>query len=112
MKKYIRVYDVKPGNGFNLVEEAEIDSLTPEQFEELALKYANKTYLHIYIYFDVDSSMGTVLEKTPYKSRNFDIPFHEIVSKVLDEGETGNVFRRIKLAHTKSGLEKIMSSYR
>ena len=112
MKKYVRIYDVKPGNGFNLVEEAEIDSLTPEQFEELVLKYANKTYLHIYIYFDVDSSMGNVPEKTPYKPRNFDIPFHEIVSKVLGEGETGNVFRRIKLAHTKSGLEKIMSSYR
>lgn len=112
MKKYVRVYDVKPGNGFNLVEEAEIDSLTPEQFEELVLKYANKTYLHIYIYFDVDTSMGNIPEKTPYKSRDFDISFHEIVNKVLGEGETANVLRRIKLAQTKSGLEKIMSSYR
>lgn len=112
MKKYVRVYDVKPGNGFNLVEEVEIDSLTPEQFEELVLKYANKTYLHIYIYFDMDTSMGNIPEKTPYKSRDFDIPFHEIVNKVLGEGETANVLRRIKLAHTKSGLEKIMSSYR
>lgn len=111
MKKYVRIYDVKPDNGFNLVEEAEIDSLTPEQFEELVLKY-NKTYLHIYIYFDVDSSMGNVPEKTPYKSRNFDIHFHEIVNKVLDEGEIGNVLRRIKLVRTKSGLDKIMSSYR
>ena len=112
MKKYLRVYDAKPGHDFCLVEEAEIEALTPEQFEKLLLDYANKAFLRIYICFNLDPPIGTMPEKTPYKSRNFDIPFYEIVDRVLCEGESGKVLHRIKLARTKAGLEKIMANYR
>lgn len=112
MKKYLRVYDAKPGHDFRLVEEAEIEALTPEKFENLALKYANQAFLRIYICFDLDPPIGTMPENTPYKSRNFAIPFHEIVDRVLGEEESGKVLHRIKLARTKAGLEKIMADYR
>lgn len=112
MKKYLRVYDVKPGHDFSLVEEAEIELLTPEQFKELILKYVNKAFLHIYICFELDPPIGTMPEKTPYKSRNFGISFHEIVERVLDVGESGKVLHRIKLARTRAGLEKIVADYR
>lgn len=111
MKKYLRVYDAKPCHDFRLVEEAEIEALTPEQFEKLLLDYANKAFLRIYICFNLDPPIGTMPEKTPYKSRNFDIPFYEIVDRVLGEGESGKVLHRIKLARTKAGLEKIMADY-
>lgn len=111
MNKYLRVYDTKPGHDFRLVEEAEIESLTPEQFEELLLKYVNKAFLRIYICFELDPPIGTMPERTPYRSRNFDISFHEIADRVLGEGESGKVLHRIKLARTKAGLEKIMADY-